>query len=375
MEIWNKYGIIVSVDTFEDVNTDRVVFQRMTPEEALKALRYENYTWLLIDVESKMRFPELYAIVKYRCRNQGTRETPNGVIQLYSVLSEEQMYLDMMSEVLQLGNVRPDRTGVGVHSLFGHTLRFNLLDRTLPLLTTKRVFFKGVAKELLWFLKGSTHTQWLQAHGVHIWDGNGTRAFLDNRGLTHYPEGELGPVYGFQWRNWGKEYPSVEGRGIDQIQKIIHTIQTNPFDRRMILSAWNVSQLDSMALPPCHVLAQFYVHEKDNIRFLSCAMYQRSADVFLGVPFNIASYALLTHMIAQVTGTIAYELITHYGDTHLYTNHVEQAKTQIERYYEGKPFCKLRLNPEKKNIDDFVYEDMQIEKYTCCESIKAPMAV
>jgi thymidylate synthase len=211
---------------------------------------------------------------------------------------------------------------------------------------------------------------------VHIWDGNGSREFLNKRGLSHYDEGELGPVYGYQWRNWGKDYTQTSSEpGIDQLQTIINTIRTNPYDRRMILSAWNVSQLNEMALPPCHLIAQFYVHETNGVKYLSCSMYQRSADVFLGVPFNIASYALLTHMIAQVTGTVAYELITHFGDTHLYSNHVDQARTQIERYKEVKPFCKVVLNQTVNNIDDFVYDDIQIQNYECCPGISAPMAV
>jgi thymidylate synthase len=350
----------------------------MDPPDALNALRRNDAQWVLVDHCLLDTLPELFALLEYRGRSCGVQEHEGCMLGLYSIRTEEQMYLDMMSTVVKMGHYRSDRTGVGVYSTFGKTLRFSLQDNTLPLLTTKRVYFKGVAKELLWFIKGSTNTRELRKDNVHIWDGNASRDFLDKRGLRSYNEGELGPVYGYQWRRWGDPYtPEYEGNtskptvGIDQLQGIIDTIKKDPYSRRMILSAWNVSQLSEMALPPCHILAQFYVHENK----LSCSMYQRSADSFLGVPFNIASYALLTHMIAQVTGTSAYELIINFGDTHVYSNHVEQVKTQLQRYNEGKPFCKLRMNSERKTIDDFVYSDFKIVDYDPLTTIKAPMAV
>jgi len=339
------------------------------------------YQLLLTDDKVIAENPELYRILEYRGQLHGMREYAGVMLKLYNIRTEEEIYLDMMADVLRFGHFRSDRTGVGVYSSFGKTLRFGLQNGTLPLLTTKRVYFKGVAKELLWFIKGSTNTRELRKDNVHIWDGNASREFLDERGLHSYKEGELGPIYGYQWRRWGEPYtPENTDQPLkpsenDQLQDIIETIQKDPYNRRMILSAWNVSQLSEMALPPCHILAQFYVHEKDDIKYLSCSMYQRSADVFLGVPFNIASYALLTHMIAQVTGTVAYELIMNFGDTHIYSNHVEQVKTQLRRYKEGNPFCKLRLNPSKRFIDDFVYSDFEIVDYDPCASIKAPMAI
>lgn len=375
-------GVIVSNVFNETLEDHKCEWTRVDPPDALNAIRRNDIQWVLVDLGLLDTLHELFSLLEYRGRSCGVQEHEGVMLGLYSIRTEEQMYLDMMSEVVKMGHYRTDRTGVGVYSKFGKTLRFNLQDNTLPLLTTKRVYFKGVAKELLWFIKGSTNTQELRKDNVHIWDGNASREFLDKRGLGSYNEGELGPIYGYQWRRWGEPYtpengpaPAQKPCGKDQLQDIIDTIQTDPYNRRMILSAWNVSQLSEMALPPCHIMAQFYVHEKNNVKYLSCSMYQRSADVFLGVPFNIASYALLTHMIAQVTGTRAYELVINFGDVHVYSNHVEQVKTQLQRYNEGKPFCKLRMNPDKNNIDDFVYSDFKIVDYDPLATIKAPMAV
>lgn len=349
----------------------------VSPKDALE--RIDRVQWLLMDVVLMQTDRELFELLQYRGSPCGTSHG----MRLYALRTEEQMYLDLMNEIRHMGHLKSDRTGVGVRSLFGKSLRFSLKNHRLPLLTTKRVFFKGVAKELLWFLKGSSHNKSLQQDGVHIWDGNGSREFLDRNGLSHYEEGELGPVYGYQWRSWGKPYrtdpqhgTTNEQTGIDQIQQIIHTIRTNDACRRMILSAWNVSQIDEMALPPCHVLAQFYVHvDEQNQKRLSCSMYQRSADIFLGVPFNIASYALLTHLLAHVTGTVAHELVMNFGDTHLYQNHVEQADTQIARYNECKPFPTVQIDPRVRDIDDITYDDISLVDYTCCDGIPAPMAV
>lgn len=372
-------GLIVSTDFIEIINDNNCQWTHVLPIGALDALR-STYQWLLVEQGLLKTFPELFSLVEYRGRLYGIQSHNDIMLELYKIRTEEQMYLDMMSDVLNMGHFKNDRTGVGVYSMFGKTLRFSLQDNTLPLLTTKHVYFKGIAKELLWFIKGSTNTQALRKDNVHIWDGNASREFLDKRGLHSYPEGELGPIYGYQWRRWGKPYTPESERinstiGIDQLHNIIDTIQKDPYSRRMIMSAWNVSQLPDMALPPCHILAQFYVHEKNKVKYLSCSMYQRSADVFLGVPFNMASYALLTHMIAQVTGTVAYELVINFGDTHVYSNHVEQVKTQLQRYSAGKSFCKLRMNIDKHKIDDFVYTDFEIIDYDSHASIKAPMAV
>ena len=319
-------------------------------------------------------------------------------------MSDEQKYLLLMRDVLTNGVFKPvDRTGVGTWSTFGNSLRFDLSHGRLPMLTTKKMYFKGIAKELLWFLKGDcTNTDALVRDNVHIWDGNSSRDYLDARGLTAYVEGELGPVYGYQWRHWGKPYlPKTRLRkqsqhdpqhdnGVDQIQRIIHTLRTNPHDRRMVLSAWNVSDLDQMALPPCHLLAQFYVKEEEEPQTnnpntkkkkrLSCMMYQRSADLFLGVPFNITSYALLTHMIAHVVPDCEPdELILTFGDTHVYANHVDQVHTQLERFDQCFAFPTLTIlgggGGHHNNIDDIRYEDLVVEGYRSHDPIKAPMAV
>lgn len=290
----------------------------------------------------------------------------------------EQGYLNLLQEVLDHGHFKPvERTGVGTWSMFGKSLRFDLRDRRLPMLTTKKMFFKGIAKELLWFLKGDcTTTDALVKDNVHIWDLNSTRDYLDSRGLQDYAEGELGPIYGYQWRHWGKPYRSETNvQGIDQIQKIIETIRTNPNDRRMILSAWNVSDLDRMALPPCHVFAQFYVKEVSDKKYLSCAMYQRSADLFLGVPFNVTSYALLTHMIAHVTDCEPDELVMFFGDAHVYANHIEAVKTQLARKDRCFEFPTLRIITPNKDIDQIKYDNLVVENYQSHDAIQAPMAV
>ena len=263
----------------------------------------------------------------------------------------EQRYLDLLAEVLEHGARKTDRTGTGTRSVFGRQLRFPL--EPFPLLTTKKVHFKSIAIELLWFLRGDTNVRWLQERGVTIWD-----EWADD-------QGELGPVYGYQWRHWR----TPEGKEIDQISQVISSLRSKPDSRRHIVSAWNPSDVDRMALPPCHALFQFYVAEGR----LSCQMYQRSADLFLGVPFNIASYALLTLMIAQVVDLAPGEFILTLGDAHLYLNHLEQARLQLQR--EPRPFPRLKLNPSRREIGDFVYEDFVLEGYDPHPAIRAPIAV
>jgi thymidylate synthase len=261
-------------------------------------------------------------------------------------------YLDLMRRIRQDGVYKGDRTGTGTYSIFGHQMRFDL-EAGFPLVTTKKMFLKAIVHELLWFLQGSTNIRYLQQHGVHIWD-----EWADETG-------ELGPVYGSQWRSW----PSPDGGTIDQIAKVVGDIRRNPDSRRLIVSAWNVAEVDQMALPPCHTMFQFYV---GNGR-LSCQLYQRSADVFLGVPFNIASYALLTMMVAQVTDLVPGEFIHTLGDAHLYANHLDQADEQLTRL--PMPLPKMRLNPQIKDIFGFRYEDFVLEGYRCHPAIKAPIAV
>lgn len=251
-------------------------------------------------------------------------------------------------------------------------MRYSLRD-SFPLLTTKRVFWRGVAQELIWFVQGRTNANELADKGIHIWDGNGSREFLDKSGLGHREVGDLGPVYGFQWRHFGATYKTMHddytGQGVDQLADCIDKIKNDPTNRRIIMSAWNPAALPEMALPPCHMFCQFYVAKGE----LSCMMYQRSADMGLGVPFNIASYSLLTCMVAQVCGLKPGDFIHNIGDCHVYKNHVEPLKTQLER--SPGQFPRLRINPNIKNIDEFVYEDFVIEGYKPQKTIKMKMAV
>ena len=262
------------------------------------------------------------------------------------------VYLDLLQHILDNGTEKSDRTGTGTISVFGYQMRFDL-NSGFPLVTTKKLHLKSIIHELLWFLAGDTNIKYLKDNGVSIWDD-----WADENG-------ELGPVYGHQWRSW----TGADGQTYDQIQDVLKQIRTNPDSRRMIVNAWNVSDLPKMALSPCHALFQFYVADGK----LSCQLYQRSADVFLGVPFNIASYALLTMMMAQVTGLQAGEFIHTFGDVHLYSNHVDQAKLQLTR--EPYPLPTMKLNPEVKDLFSFRFEDFTLENYQCHPHIKAPVAV
>lgn len=261
-------------------------------------------------------------------------------------------YLDLLSDVMEAGTDRSDRTGTGTRSVFGRQMRFDL-GQGFPLLTTKKIHLKSVINELLWFLRGETNVRWLQERGVKIWD-----EWADENG-------DLGPVYGSQWRSW----PDGRGGTIDQIANVVHSIKTKPDSRRHIVTAWNPAEVDDMALPPCHCLFQFYVADGK----LSCQLYQRSGDVFLGVPFNMASYALLTHMVAQVTGLGVGEFVHSLGDVHLYSNHFEQAREQLGR--QPRPLPRLTLNPDRTSVFDFEYEDFLVTGYDPHPVIKAKIAV
>ncbi|XP_078449883.1 thymidylate synthase [Lampetra fluviatilis] len=285
---------------------------------------------------------------------------------------DEHEYLDLVRQVLKRGRLKGDRTGTGTRSMFGMQARYSLRGQ-FPLLTTKRVFWKGVLEELLWFIKGSTNAKELSAKGVKIWDANGSRAFLDRQGFPEREEGDLGPVYGFQWRHFGADYTDMHAdytnKGLDQLQHIIDTIRTNPDDRRIIMCAWNPKDVPLMALPPCHALCQFYVADGE----LSCQLYQRSADLGLGVPFNIASYALLTYMIAHITGLKPGDFVHTLGDAHVYVNHVEPLKTQLQR--EPRPFPTLHIRRTVTSIDDFRSDDFELRDYNPHAAIKMDMAV
>lgn len=266
-------------------------------------------------------------------------------------------YLDLLQHVLDSGENRTDRTGTGTRSVFGHQNRYDLREG-FPCVTTKKLHLRSIIHELLWFLKGETNIAYLKENGVTIWD-----EWAD-------AEGNLGPVYGQQWRSW----PKPDGSTVDQIARLIDSLKNNPHSRRHLVSAWNVGLVDEMALPPCHLLFQFYVHDiGSNKPGLSCQLYQRSADLFLGVPFNIASYALLTHMIAQVCGYEPREFVHTFGDLHLYSNHLEQAQLQLTR--EPRPLPQLTLNPEIRALDDFSFEDFTLTGYEPHPAIKAPVAV
>lgn len=293
-------------------------------------------------------------------------------------------YLDLLSTILEEGVVRGDRTGTGTKGVFGYQMRFNLAEG-FPLLTTKKVFLKGVIHELLWFLRGDTNIKYLVDNGVHIWDSDAFRyynelcvkhgvlpvdldTFLAAAGVESpiegYRFGDLNHVYGYQWRSW----PKGNGEVIDQIARVIETLKTNPTSRRMIVSAWNVADVEDMALPPCHTMFQFFVAEGK----LSCQLYQRSADTFLGVPFNIASYALLTMMIAKECGLEVGDFVHTLGDAHLYLNHLEQANEQLSR--EPRTLPRMVLNPDVKSIFDYRYEDFTLEGYDPHPAIKAPLS-
>lgn len=330
---------------------------------------------------------------------------------------EEEQYLDLIRDIMLRGEYRPDRTGTGTLSLFAPPqLRFSLskpdpcspssADRipVLPLLTTKRVFLRAVTTELLWFVSGCTTSKPLSQAGIHIWDGNGSREFLDNLGFTEREEGDLGPVYGFQWRHFGAEYQNCHtdynGKGVDQIKEIVRKLKHNPYDRRIILSAWNVADLSKMALPPCHMFAQFYVSFPDAPRGedaleeinvygsvqsgggqkakgrLSCVLYQRSCDMGLGVPFNIASYALLTHMLAHACDLVAGELIHTMGDAHIYLDHIEALKEQLQR--DPRDFPTLNIKRDDRGsgeMDGWKAEELEVLGYKPHGGIKMKMSV
>jgi thymidylate synthase len=263
-----------------------------------------------------------------------------------------QQYLELLDKVMREGSDRGDRTGIGTRSVFGHQMRFDL-SKGFPVLTTKKLHLRSIVIELLWFLRGETNIAWLKENGVSIWD-----EWAD-------AQGELGPVYGYQWRSW----PNPKGGSVDQIVNLVEQIKTNPNSRRLIVSAWNPALVDEMALPPCHCLFQYYVSDGK----LSCQLYQRSADIFLGVPFNIASYALLTMMMAQVTGLKPGEFVHTFGDAHIYHNHFDQAKLQLERMPKALPV--MKINPDVTDLFGFKFEDFELIGYAPDAHIKAPVAV
>ena len=289
---------------------------------------------------------------------------------------EEQQYLNLIKNILDNGTWEEGRNGK-TKSIFGNMMRFSLKDGKIPILTTKKTAWKTCLKELLWFIRGDTDNKLLQEQGVHIWDGNTTREFLDSRGLTDYREGLIGPGYGFQWRHFGGDYDSSaagvkEGgsSGVDQLQQIIDALKdpAQRTSRRLIMSAWNPQQLDQMALPPCHILCQFNIHDGNK---LSCSMYQRSSDEFLGQPINIASYSFLTHLLAKHCGLEAYEFVYFIGNCHIYENAIDACKLQITR--EPFPFPRVSIKEVRDNINDYQIDDFEIHNYKSHEAIKVAM--
>ncbi len=297
------------------------------------------------------------------------------------IINNDIRYLKLLYAITKMGSPKDDRTGTGTKSIFARQMRFDIKEY-VPLLTTKFVPWKSCIKELLWFLKGQTDATLLQKQGVNIWNGNTSRDFLDNRGLTNYPEGDIGCGYGFQWRHFGAEYETCKndytGKGFDQIHYMINELKTNPHSRRIFMSAWNPLHMDKMALPPCHVSVQFYVEEKEGVNLLSCHMYQRSVDSFLGLPFNIFSYTTLTYIIAKICNMKPHELIISTGDTHIYNDHFEQINTQMQR----TPFSPPKLivndrlsNMDIKDIKTITIDDFDIIGYYHHPALKGNMSI
>uniref|UniRef100_A0A2C9JUE5 Thymidylate synthase n=1 Tax=Biomphalaria glabrata TaxID=6526 RepID=A0A2C9JUE5_BIOGL len=301
-----------------------------------------------------------------------TKEEKNLNFSITDTRYDEQQYLDAIKEIMERGNLRSNRTGIDTKSIFGMQMKY-CIRNSFPLLTTKRVFWRGILEELLWFIRGSTNGHELAQKDVHIWDANGSREFLDGRGLHDREEGDLGPIYGFQWRHFGAEYSnmhaSYDGQGVDQLKSVIEKIKNSPNERTIIICAWNAKDLPKMALPPCHCLVQFYVANGE----LSCQLYQRSGDMGLGVPFNIASYALLTYMIAHITGLKTGDFVHTLGDAHVYVNHEEPLKVQLSR--KPRPFPKLVIKRTVTEIEDFKADDFEIVDYNPHPRIKMEMAV
>ncbi len=287
--------------------------------------------------------------------------------------NDEQQYISLVKEILDFGIERDDRTGTGTISSFGKSMRFSLRDNVIPLLTTKKIFWRGVVEELLWFISGGTDSKILSEKGIKIWDINGSREFLDKTGFKERREGDLGPVYGFQFRHFGAEYidcdTDYKGKGVDQLNLCIDMIKNDPNSRRILFTAWNPVDIKKMVLPPCHIFCQFYVSNGE----LSSLMYQRSADIGLGVPFNIGVYSLLTIMIAHITGLKPGEFIHTIGDAHIYKNHITPLKEQISR--EVRKFPKLFIKNDKKDIDSFSFQDFELVGYDPHPTIKMDMSM
>lgn len=370
MKLHSRCKAIFKTRVNKDFPCDRF-FPAIPPEHFALAHVSKTYSCLNADGSS---IPFDFAFyVNPMLAAQGYDCIDLSLLELYPK-HEEMQYLELVKKVIEEGNEKKDRTGTGTKSLFGSVMRFDLTE-SFPLLTTKSVYWKGVVEELLWFLRGSTNANELSKQGVKIWDGNGSREFLDKVGLTHREVGDLGPIYGFQWRHFGAPYTTMHedygNKGVDQLRTLLDRIRKAPDDRRMLMTAWNPAALGEMALPPCHVLCQFYVAGDR----LSCAMYQRSADLGLGVPFNVASYSLLTHILAKASNKKPGEFVYILGDTHVYKNHIEPLKEQLQRY--PNPFPVLRIKKELsdvKSIEELALDDFVLEEYTPHPKIKMELS-
>ena len=369
----NLHNAIISCKQQDNINDIWIIGGQSVYLEAIERDDIDNIYITKIDIscDGNKYFPR--NLVNYNLKmSERSDKDPELTYLVYERNSKETQYLQLIEKVLSKGIPKDDRTGTGIISYFGTQMRYNLEDE-FPLLTTKKMFLRGIVEELLWFLRGETDAKILQKKKVHIWDANTSREYLDSIGLKEREEGDAGPIYGFNFRHFGAEYidcnTNYTGNGFDQFQNVINLIKTNPNSRRILINLWNPRDLDKVALPPCHVLYQFWVNNDK----LSCSMYQRSGDIGLGIPFNIASASLLTHIIAKLTGLKPFEFIHTIGDTHIYNNHIEPLKEQLNR----KPykFPKLHIKDrQQKNITDFTYEDFILEEYKHHPSIKMAMS-
>lgn len=373
-----EFKVISISDVYSSngVTLDFVILQKKEEsEENMGEKIGENENWSKENEKKDIPDEQMYLQILEHIKYKKVEKREQEKFPIFDMVTEkrhpEYQYLSILHDVLQNGNRQDDRTGTGVLSRFGYMMRFQL-NEYFPLLTTKKLFLRGIIEELLWFIRGETNGNILLDKNVRIWEANGTREFLDKRNLFDREVNDLGPIYGFQWRHFGAEYTNMHddytNKGVDQLKNVIDLIKNDPKNRRIILCAWNPKDLEKMALPPCHVLCQFYIFENK----LSCIMYQRSCDLGLGVPFNIASYSIFTHMIAQVCNLIPYEFIHILGNAHIYMNHVDQLKKQINRI--PYPFPTLKLNPNVQNIEDFTVDDIKIENYVHHDKIVMPMA-
>lgn len=370
--------------SFNDCNIEStfVIGGGLLYKESINDKRCDKlYITEIDDTDNKIMCDTFFPEIPQRFKLTKVENANNIAFKLYEdwtdVNSTEKDYLKLLQKIVDKGEEREDRTGVGTLSLFGEQLRFSLKDGQIPLITTKRVYWKGVVEELLFFIRGDHDNRKLQNRQVHIWDGNTTREYLDKYNKQHIQVNDLGLAYGVQWRAAGAKLETIDtnyvGKGVDQLSELIHNIKTDPMSRRLIINAWNVPQLKDMALVPCHMMYQFYV---SNDNCLSCMMTQRSCDMFLGVPFNIASTALLTHIIADACGLSAGEIIINLGDAHIYLNHIEQVKKQLSR--ETFRFPKLKIDKRLNTVEDIEklsFDDIKLIDYHCWPTIKANMAV